>query len=107
MLQSPETAPPTGAALDRTQRSHHQGRAGRRPPRHRPLDERDIQPASVDLHLYRVFRIFRVTSHPYVDVREPMDDLTELVTIADGEPFIVQPGSFVLGSHAGVRHPPR
>jgi len=62
-----------------------------------PLDERDIQPASVDLHLDRVFRIFRVTSRPYVDVREPMDDLTELVTIADGEPFIVQPGSFVLG----------
>src|SRR3990172_3980655 len=63
-----------------------------------PLDERDIQPASVDLHLDRVFRIFRVTSHPYVDVREPMDGLTELVTIRDSEPFIVQPGSFVLGS---------
>jgi len=63
-----------------------------------PLNERDIQPASVDLHLDRVFRTFRVTGRPYVDVREPMDDLTELVTIADGEPFIVQPGSFVLGS---------
>ena len=62
-----------------------------------PLDERDIQPASVDLHLDRLFRIFRVTRRPYVDVREPMDDLTELVTIGDGEPFIVQPGSFVLG----------
>ena len=62
-----------------------------------PLDVRDIQPASVDLHLDRQFRIFRVTSRPYVDVREPMEDLTELVDIADGEPFIVQPGSFVLG----------
>src|SRR3990170_2868640 len=62
-----------------------------------PLNERDIQPASVDLHLDRVFRTFRVTGRPYVDVREPMDDLTELVTIEDGEPFIVQPGSFVLG----------
>ena len=54
-----------------------------------------------------MFRIFRVTSRPYVDVREPMDDLTELVTIADAEPFIVQPGSFVPRLHAGVRHPPR
>src|SRR3990172_10101734 len=58
-----------------------------------PLNERDIQPASVDLHLDRLFRIFRVTSHPYVDVREPIDDLTQLLTIQDSEPFIVQPGS--------------
>ena len=63
-----------------------------------PLDENDVQPASVDLHLDRVFRIFRVTRRPYVDVRQPMEDLTELVSIEDDEPFIVQPGSFVLGS---------
>ncbi len=63
-----------------------------------PLDEDDIQPASVDLHLDRVFRIFRVTRRPYVDVREPMDDLTDLVSIEDDEPFIIQPGAFVLGS---------
>lgn len=63
-----------------------------------PLDETDIQPASVDLHLDRVFRIFRVTRRPYVDVRQPMEDLTELVSIEDDEPFIIQPGTFVLGS---------
>jgi dCTP deaminase len=63
-----------------------------------PLDENDIQPASVDLHLDRVFRIFRVTRRPYVDVRQPMEDLTELVSIEDDEPFIIQPGTFVLGS---------
>jgi dCTP deaminase len=63
-----------------------------------PLDENDIQPASVDLHLDRVFRIFRVTRRPFVDVREPMEDLTDLVSIEDDEPFIIQPGMFVLGS---------
>ena len=63
-----------------------------------PLDPNDVQPASVDLHLDRVFRIFRVTRRPFVDVRQPMEDLTELVTIEDEEPFIIQPGSFVLGS---------
>jgi dCTP deaminase len=63
-----------------------------------PLDEEDIQPSSVDLHLDRVFRVFRVTQRPFVDVRQPMEDLTELITIEDEEPFIVQPGSFVLGS---------
>ncbi|MFB3053572.1 MAG: dCTP deaminase [Dehalococcoidia bacterium] len=63
-----------------------------------PLDEANIQPASIDLQLDRVFRIFRVTRRPFVDVRQPMDDLTELVTIEDDEPFIIQPGTFVLAS---------
>jgi len=63
-----------------------------------PLDVEAIQPASVDLRLDRCFRVFRSTSRPYVDVREPVDDLTELVEIADGEPFVIQPGSFCLGS---------
>ena len=63
-----------------------------------PLDEANIQSGSVDLKLDRVFRIFRVTRRPFVDVRQPMEDLTELVTIEDDEPFIIQPGTFVLGS---------
>jgi dCTP deaminase len=63
-----------------------------------PLDEDAIQPASVDLRLDSAFRIFRVTSRPYVDVQQPMDDLTELVEIIPEEPFVVQPGSFCLGS---------
>ena len=63
-----------------------------------PLDEGCIQPASVDLRLDRTFRVFRVTSRPFVDVRQPVDDLTELVTIEPDEPFIIQPGAFCLGS---------
>jgi dCTP deaminase len=39
-----------------------------------------------------------VTSRPYIDVREPVDDLTELVEIAPDEPFVIQPGTFFLGS---------
>ncbi len=62
-----------------------------------PPPDDAIQPASVDLHLDRVFRVFRITRRPYVDVREPVDDLTERVIIDDDEPFIVQPGTFVLG----------
>ena len=63
-----------------------------------PLDEQAIQPASVDLRLDRAFRTFRVTSRAYVDVREPVDDLTELVTVRDDQPFILQPHTFCLGS---------
>ena len=63
-----------------------------------PLDQDCIQPASIDLRLDRAFRVFRVTRRPFVDVRQPVDDLTELVTIESEEPFIVQPGTFCLGS---------
>jgi dCTP deaminase len=63
-----------------------------------PLDENDIQPASVDLRLGRECRVFRATSHAFVDVRRPVDDLTELVTIDDDEPFVLQPHHFCLGS---------
>jgi len=63
-----------------------------------PFDEGALQPASVDLRLNSSFRLFRVTSRPYIDVREPVDDLTELVEIAPDEPFVIQPGTFFLGS---------
>lgn len=62
------------------------------------LDEDAIQPASVDLRLDNAFRIFKVTARPFVDVREPVDDLTELVTITAERPFILQPGAFCLAT---------
>jgi dCTP deaminase len=63
-----------------------------------PLDPADIQPASVDMHLDRAFRVFKVSSRPFIDIREPMDDLTDEVTINDQQPFFIHPGEFVLAS---------
>ena len=63
----------------------------------KPYDPKDLQPSSVDLHLDRRFRVFRNNRYPYIDVRNPQPDLTELLTIADDEPFILHPGEFVLG----------
>ncbi len=63
----------------------------------RPYDAADLQPSSVDLHLDRSFRVFRNNRYPYIDVRAPQPDLTELLTIADDEPFVLHPGEFVLG----------
>jgi dCTP deaminase len=63
----------------------------------RPFDPRDVQPASVDLHLDRKFRVFRNNRYPYIDLRQPQPDLTELIEIRDEEPFILHPGEFVLG----------
>ena len=63
----------------------------------RPYDPRDLQPSSVDLHLDRRFRVFRNNRYPYIDVRAPQPDLTELLSVADDEAFILHPGEFVLG----------
>ena len=63
-----------------------------------PLDERCIQPSSVDLHVDRYFRVFRNDTTPYIDPKEPQENLTELVDIPDEQAFILHPGEFVLGS---------
>ena len=63
-----------------------------------PLDERDIQPSSVDLHIDRYFRVFRNHTMRVIDVKEDQEELTELVEIHEDDPFILHPGEFVLGS---------
>lgn len=63
-----------------------------------PLGEGCIQPASVDLHLDRNILIFRNNRVPYIDVRKTNDRLTDMVTMADDDPFMLHPGEFVLGS---------
>jgi dCTP deaminase len=62
-----------------------------------PYDPGLIQPSSVDVRVDRRFRVFHNARYPYIDVRQPMDDLTELVTVDEDEPFILHPGEFVLG----------
>src|SRR4051794_1520000 len=63
-----------------------------------PLDDRDVQPSSVDLRLDRYFRVFRNDTTPFIDPKEPQEDLTEMVEVGDGNSFILHPGEFVLGS---------
>lgn len=62
-----------------------------------PFDDALVQPCSVDVRVGAIFRVFRNSRYPYIDVKQPMDDLTEVVTVAAGEPFILHPGEFVLG----------
>ncbi len=63
-----------------------------------PLGEGCVQPSSVDLHVDRFFRVFRNHTMGFIDVKENLEDLTELVEVADGDRFILHPGEFVLGS---------
>ena len=62
-----------------------------------PYDDELLQPSSVDVRADRYFRVFHNARYPFIDVKRPMEDLTELVEV-DSEPFILHPGEFVLGS---------
>ncbi len=64
-----------------------------------PLGPNAVQPSSVDLRLDRHFRVFRNHTLGHMDVRNNLEDLTELVTLPeDSSPFMLHPGEFVLGS---------
>jgi dCTP deaminase len=63
-----------------------------------PLDDDAIQPSSIDVRLDNRFRVFYTARHPYIDVKLPMEDLTELVEVKPDDAFILHPGEFVLGS---------
>lgn len=63
-----------------------------------PFDVTAVQPSSVDLRVGHQFRVFHNARYPYIDVRKPLEDLTELVEASEHEPFILHPGEFVLGS---------
>ena len=58
-----------------------------------PYDESLVQPSSVDVRVDNRFRVFNNSRYPYIDVRQPMEDLTEPVVIEGDEPFIPTPVS--------------
>lgn len=61
-----------------------------------PFEPAAVQPSSVDVRVDRRFRVFHNARYPYIDVRQPMDGLTELLEVRDDEPFILHPSEFVL-----------
>jgi dCTP deaminase len=63
-----------------------------------PYDPSLVQPSSVDVRVSSEFRVFQNNRQPFIDVRRPSQDLTDIVTMVDDEPFILHPGEFVLGS---------
>jgi dCTP deaminase len=62
-----------------------------------PWDPGLVQPASVDLLLGNSFRVFHNHRTAAIDLREPPTNLTEHITIAEDEAFVIHPGEFVLG----------
>ena len=64
-----------------------------------PVDNSDIQPASIDTRLDRKILVFTNSRQPYIDVKESLETLTEMVQVDEDTPFILHPGEFVLGSN--------
>lgn len=63
-----------------------------------PFEPTLIQPSSVDVRLDRWFRVFNNTRYTHIDPAQQQDELTSLVEVPDGEPFVLHPGEFVLAS---------
>jgi dCTP deaminase len=63
-----------------------------------PFEDALVQPSSVDLRLDRSFLIFRNTRRAYLDVKEPADELMERIELDEGEPVVLHPSEFILGS---------
>ncbi len=63
-----------------------------------PLDESQIGPGSIDLTLGNDFRIFRRHRRVY-HIRDDsrFEDLTEVVSVPDGEAIIIRPDEMILG----------
>ncbi len=55
---------------------------------------------SIDLRLGTQFRVFNHSKVPYIDPNNAatMESMMSEVSVADGEPFILQPGDFVLAT---------
>lgn len=63
-----------------------------------PNFEEQLGPCSLDLHLGNVFKSFKPTQYPYLDLKRNSDfeKLMEEIKIEDGAPFILQPKEFVI-----------
>ena len=57
-----------------------------------------VQPSSIDVRLDKFFRLFDNHRYPFIDPAAEQPDLTRSVEADPGEPFILHPGEFVLGS---------
>lgn len=63
-----------------------------------PFDQELLQPSSIDVRLDRLFRVFNNHLYTHIDPAMRQDDLTTLVEVTDGDPFVLHPGEFVLAS---------
>src|SRR3990167_6746858 len=66
----------------------------------KPNFKKQLGSCSIDFHLGNKFRIFKHSSHPYIDLMGKVDvaDIMEEVIVSKGKPFILQPGDFAIAT---------
>lgn len=62
-----------------------------------PYDEKNLQPASYDLHLDKYFLIFDTKKNSVIDPKQPVEKMMRPIEISEDEPFVLHPGEFALG----------
>ncbi len=63
-----------------------------------PLEDAQIQPASVDVRLGQEFLVFRNHTTDVIDPYDKPADLNERIHVPEGTAFVLHPGEFVLGT---------
>lgn len=63
-----------------------------------PWDPAMVQPSSVDVRLDKFFRVFENHRYPTIDPALEQPELTRLIEVPAGEPFVLHPGEFALAS---------
>ena len=63
-----------------------------------PFDPKLVQPSSIDVRLDNRFLVFRNTKRAFIDVKQPADDLMEMIEVGPEEPMFLHPHEFVLGN---------
>jgi dCTP deaminase len=63
-----------------------------------PYEPAMIQPSSIDVRLDKFFRVFDNHKYAAIDPAIEQPELTRLVEVESGNPFVLHPGEFVLGS---------
>lgn len=63
-----------------------------------PFDPKLVQPSSIDVRLDNKFLVFRNTKRAYIDVKQPADDLMEMIEVGVDDPMFLHPHEFVLAS---------
>lgn len=74
-----------------------------------PIFKEQLGPCSLDLHLGRVFKVFKHTHYPFLDTKGkmPIEEIMMEFKLKKKEPLILQPGDFLIGiTEEDIQLPP-